>query len=303
MSDKHNDSRSTTTNQKSHSIQTSSLEASSNASSTPIKIPSRSSGNAHNNRIPSPSTETQIQQAVRKMPSSTFIQNTESSYSPKNNQAEVESSASPKSKSFPKKVYNYLRGHLSSSTGAPDVPKFSSSPSPSNSEPTCAQSRTSYSSASTPPGSARKQNEDNRNSLEFNANSQYQKGENEIILEEIDLSPPENKPLESLIKRFEDASIQVDRPYKEKSNSQNSDEDSRTSNDMSNGAQSRLSGQTANAPFESELHICSQNEVKSLSSSLIPGHADHRVDQDVVIGSQEGQRIFPRMKHRHISHS
>ena len=311
MSDKHNDSRLTTINKKPHSIRTFSLEASSGASSSPIKIPSRSSGNAHNSRIPSPSTECQIQQTVKGMLSSTLIQNTGDSYSSlpqtppnANNHAEVECSASPKSKSIPKKLYNYIRGHLSSSTEAPDVPTFACSHSPSNSEPTSARSRTSQSSASSPPGSARDQNEVNRKSLEitFNENSQNQTDENEIILDGIELSPPENRPLESLVKRFEDASIQVDNPYTRKSNSQRPDEVSRASSDTSSGAQSRLSGQTTNAPVETELQLCPQNEGSSSISSLIPGHTHHPVDRDVGIGTKEGQQIFPRMKHKDITH-
>ena len=111
----------------------------------------------------------------------------------------------------------------------------------------------------------------------FKSNSQLQTGENGIILDGIELLLPENRTLESLVKRLEDASIQVDWPHTRKSNLQRKpDEISRASCDTSSCAQSRLSAQTTNAPVETEPQFgLPQNEGSSMGkvtlSPLRPG--------------------------------
>lgn len=299
-----------------HKTKTLSSDVNPNTSTTSspiaIPIPSRLSGSGHSTRIPP--FKTSNQQLINRETSALSSSNQKSGvlstsvleHSLQKASGEV-NSASPKSTSLPQKVFNMLKGRrFSPSTGSPGVPQIAGSPSPATSRPNSARSRTPHSSESSAPGSAREQTETKQELFDFVVNLSSQSRSVEIDID-IDVdsrpndsaevgSPPENRPLESLVKHFEDASIQVDR-LQTKSTFM-TDEVSRTSSETSGGAQSKVSDLTTNSPVneEAQTNLPQNEEGSSSNSSLIPGHVDRRDDQGIGSSLNESQQCFPRME-------
>lgn len=156
-------------------------------SSSPIAIPTRSSGSANFARSPPLHTNYFYHRTItRQSPALSVLQSNclEPSVSPNSNDL-FASSTSPKSPSIPQRVIDIMKAHGISPTGSPDVLSLAGSPSPAASRPNSAQSRSHHSSVSSPPDS-----KTNRELSDFNANAGSLSSRGEFPTDEEDLSLP-----------------------------------------------------------------------------------------------------------------